>query len=257
MVSMATKLKIKPKIVRQAKLSVIMPAFNEQSHLKDNVLLTVKVLDQLDLNYEIVIVSDGSEDDTFKKAQSLDKSIDNIKAVGYKDNVGKGYAIKHGFNYSNSDYVAFLDSDLDLHPEHLKDLFDYLRDHDADIVIGSKRHPQSQLNYPLRRKIISNTYYLMIKILFGFPFKDTQTGIKLFKHSALSNIFPKMQVHKYAFDLELLAFAHYHGYKIVEVPVNLDFQRPIGRIKLKDIYHVFMDTLGVFYRLKVKRERIS
>lgn len=237
----------------QAKLSVIMPAFNEQQHINDNVALTIATLNRMNINHEIVVVDDGSHDKTLKHAKELGKRFSNVKAVGYDKNIGKGYAIKYGFNYSQGEYVAFLDADLDLHPNHFNDLFKYLEHHDADVVIGSKRHPESQINYPWHRKLISNTYYRMIKLLFRFPFNDTQTGIKLFRHEVLDQILPKIEVHKYAFDLEILANAYYFDYKIIEIPVNLDFKRPIGRIRIKDIYHVFLDTLGIYYRLKIRK----
>lgn len=123
----------------------------------------------------------------------------------------------------------------------------------ADVVIGSKKHPESELDYPRQRKFISNIYFLLIKILFSLPIKDTQTGLKLFKHEVLKRVFPKVLVKRYAFDLELLVNIHHSGYKIVEAPVTLNYQRRMGRIRLKDLYHTGMDTLAIFYRMHILR----
>ena len=120
-----------------------------------------------------------------------------------------------------------------------------------DVVIGSKRHPESKLKYPWHRKIISNVYFFLIKIMFGLPLKDTQTGIKLFKYEVLKKIFPKVLIKRYAFDLELLVNAHHLGYKIAEAPITLNYQRFLGRIGLRAIYHTGLDTLAIFYRMYI------
>ena len=94
----------------------------------------------------------------------------------------------------------------------------------------------------------------MIKILFGLPVKDTQTGFKLFRYEALKNGISRIVVKRYAFDLELLEVLHKMGYKIIECPIYLKPSRTYyDRIGLKDIYHTFIDTVAIFYRLKIKR----
>ena len=124
-----------------------------------------------------------------------------------------------------------------------------MNENQADVVIGSKRHPESKLDYPTQRKIISSIYFLLIKLLFNLPIKDTQTGLKLFKHKVLERVFPKVLVKRYAFDLELLVNIHHLGYKIIEAPITLNYQRIMGRIRLKDLYYTGIDTLAIFYRL--------
>jgi hypothetical protein len=123
----------------------------------------------------------------------------------------------------------------------------------ADIVIGSKFHPNSVVNYPLQRRIISMGYYLLIRFLFNLPCHDTQTGLKLFKTEVLRKVFPKILVKKFAFDLEVLVNAHHLGYKITEAPIFLNSQRRYGRIGLKSVFATFWDTLAVFYRMYILR----
>ena len=126
------------------------------------------------------------------------------------------------------------------------------REH-ADVVIGSKRHPDSKVEYPWHRRFISTTYFFLVKFLFGLPIRDTQTGIKLFRREVLAQVFPRMLVKRYAFDLELLTLAHHFGYRIAQAPVTLETKRYQHRIRVIDILHTFWDTLAIWYRMHVLR----
>jgi hypothetical protein len=122
---------------------------------------------------------------------------------------------------------------------------------EADVVIGSKRHPDSVLYYPFKRKIYSNVYYLLVKLLFGLPVKDTQTGVKIFTRKAIVYASHLLRINKYAFDLELLVLLHKAGFKIAEAPIKLNFSRSYaGRIKLKDVINITMDTFSIFWRTR-------
>ena len=124
---------------------------------------------------------------------------------------------------------------------------------DADIVIGSKRHPASRVNYPLLRRIYSRCYQWLIKILFGLNITDTQTGLKFFKADVAKTIFPKSLVKRYAIDLELLVIAQQFGFKrIFEAPVELEFNpEGGGAATIKGIWKMFVDTLAIFYRSRI------
>lgn len=233
-------------------ISVIMPAYNEQFQISKAVDETKRILEQSNCDFEIIVVDDGSTDNTFLEASKISSSHEEIKVVRSESNGGKGHALKCGFEHARGDLIIFLDADLDLHPEQMHVLYKYLKDSKSDVVIGSKRHPLSKLDYPFHRKIISNTYYMLIKMFFGLPVRDTQTGIKLFKYEVLENVFPKVLVKRYALDLELLAVAHYHGYEIAEAPIVLDFKRR-GRIRPRDVFRVLIDTMAIFYRLYILR----
>ena len=176
-----------------------------------------------------------------------------MQVVRSDSNLGKGNALKFGFQYVDGDLVAFLDADLDLPPIQILTLFNFLTENEADIAIGSKRHPNSMLDYPATRKLMSNVYFYLIKILFRLPIRDTQTGIKLFKYKVLQDVFPRMFVRKYASDLELLAIANRLGYEIVEAPVLLNYQRG-SRLRIKDITDFLIDTGRIFYRMYLKHD---
>lgn len=239
----------------QGKFSILMPAFNEGGRIYENILETQKALEEAGVAYEIILIDDGSKDNTYEEACRAAKD-GVIFAKKIRENCGKGRALKYGFRFATGDWVVFLDADLDLHPRQIRLLYDVMKENDADIVVGSKRHTASILSkYPKRRRIISYVYNLMVRILFSSKLRDTQTGLKLFKRGVLDDIFHRVFVKRFAFDVEILMVAHHLGYKIMDAPVVLDFNRPhrMGRVKIRDILRTWQDTLAIFYRLYVKK----
>ncbi len=228
------------------KLSIIIPAYNEETNIVNTIKETLRTVSKFHKDFEILVIDDGSKDKTYSLAKSVkDKRV----RVKKKPNTGKGGAWKYGFKFAKGDFITFIDADLDLHPRQIKRFLEIQRNTGADVVVGSKRHPESKLVYPWHRKLLSQGFYYFQKLLFGLPVKDTQAGLKLFRKEVLEKVFAKSLVKRYAADLEFLVNAHRLGYKIVEAPIEINFQRFASRIKLKDIYYMFMDTLGIFYRL--------
>ena len=243
----------------EGKVSVIMPAYNEEKQILHNIGETANVFNQFGCNYEIIVVDDGSLDDTYKEAVKARDKYANVVVKRNRLNRGKGRAIKYGFKFAQGDYVVFLDADLDLHPSQIKGLFNIMKRESSDIVIGSKRHSASILNYPKRRKIISYVYNLLIRILFASQIRDTQTGLKVFKRKVLDSLFHVILVKRFAFDVELLIVAHHIGYKISDAPIKINFGRGqrMGRIKVIDILSTYWDTLAIFYRMYLRRYYIK
>lgn len=239
----------------KGKISVIMPAYNESGHIYKNIMETCGVFEKTKRYFEIIVVDDGSTDSTYIEAKKAECTAENVKVVHYSKNNGKGNALKEGFKHATGDYVVFLDSDLDLHPSQLHRLFRVMRNNRADVVIGSKHHPKSQLHYPMMRKVISRVYAAALKVLFNLPLRDTQTGLKVFNYEVLERVFPKVLCKRYAYDLELLVNANHLGYRVAEAPVVLNFKRPRkwGRIGVNDLYLTGADTLAIFYRLRILR----
>ncbi len=229
------------------KISVIMPAYNEEGHIAGSIAETVRALSGLD--FQLIVVDDGSLDRTFQVAREAAGDDQRISVLRYPTNAGKGAALRFGFQEATGDLVAFLDADLDLHPGQLWTLYAVMQQTGADVVIGSKRHPESKLDYPWHRRFISWGYFTLVNALFGLPLHDTQTGIKLFRRGVLERVLPRIQVNGFAHDLELLVGAHLYGYRIAEAPVTLTFrQGKMGPLKLlKASLGVWLDTLRVLY----------
>jgi glycosyltransferase involved in cell wall biosynthesis len=235
-------------------LSILMPAYNEAGSIAENACETVETMHGLGIDFEIVVIDDGSLDGTDAAASNALRAWpDHVRVVRCKRNEGKGNALICGAAYAKGDYVAFLDADMDLHPEQLATFFTIMNDRNADAVIGSKFHPESKVDYPVERRIYSFFYYLLVRSLFWLPLRDTQTGIKLFKREVLERVIPRVLVKRFAFDLELLANVHHLGYRIVEAPVTLNFQRVCNRVRLPAVWNVFLDTLAIFYRMRILR----
>lgn len=237
------------------KLSVVMPAYNEGGNIYNNLKAASACLQGFCTDYELVVVNDGSKDMTKDEINRAASEDDHIKSVSYEKNQGKGNAIREGVRGATGDLIAFLDADLDISPSHLERYMKELESQSADIVIGSKMHSQSQLEYPASRRFVSFCYYLILKNLFHLRVKDTQTGIKLFRAEVIKNIIGMVKTSGYAYDIEILAIAARFGYKIIEQPVTLKFTRKeaFGRIRLKDILRMAKDTLSIFYWLKIQK----
>lgn len=228
-------------------LSVIIPAHNEEKNIQKTLRKLFSDLKKINRQFEIVVVSDGSSDQTYQRAKMLaDK---NIRVFQYYPNKGKGYALTYGVNKSQGEVVTFLDAGGDFDTQQIDKFIKLMEVFDADIVIGSKRHPASQVYYPLIRKFYSRIYQLLIRLLFNLNIRDTQTGLKVFKREVLNRILPRAMVKRYAFDLELLVIAKRLGYtRIFEAPVNMDFNAVNTGINFRSIYNMILDTLAIFYR---------
>jgi len=235
----------------KGKFSVVIPVYNEAERIEENLEEVKRTFDEFGCSYEIIVVDDGSLDGSYKLIKDLENKFPQLVVKKNPCNFGKGRALKKAFKYTKGDWIVWLDADLDLHPFQIKTFYDILILSEADVVIGSKFHPNSQVKYPLHRKIISLGDYFLIRFLFALPCRDTQTGIKLFKREVLEKVFPRILVKKFAFDLEVLVNAHHLGFKISEAPVCLNSQRKFSRIKLKDILNTFWDTLAVWYRMYI------
>lgn len=234
------------------KISLVMPAYKQEKTIIKDVRNISRILSGLPYRHEIIIVVDGNVDNTFKKLQKIKSR--KIKVFGYEENKGKGFAIKYGFEKSRGDIIGFIDAGMDLDPSEISIMLSIMEWKNAHIVIGSKLHPDSKVNYPRSRKILSWGYRQIVKLLFDLEIKDTQVGLKLFKGKVAKDVFPRLIVKNFAFDIELLAVAKMLGYKkIYETPVKLKFKQ--GSIKSSNFWRVifFMlwDTLAVYYRINI------
>jgi len=234
-------------------VSVIMPAFNLGGVISSNIR-HVRGIFLGQVPFEIVVVDDGSGDGTRQEIEKTAAQVPELRPVFLARNGGKGAAVIRGFEASRGTHILFLDADLDLPPAQACVLFDVMERNRADVVIGSKQHPESSIGtYPWHRRIVSVIYYGLIKTLIGLPVRDTQTGMKLFKREVLDWTAPRMLVKQFAFDLEMLAIAHEKGFRISEAPIKLNSQGRWGRVGGSVVKQVMHDTLAVFYRLRLLR----
>lgn len=234
-------------------VSVIIPAYNQEKSIKKDLNSIISVLNQLRHEYEIIVVVDGRIDKTYERAREIRSS--KLKVIGYKINKGKGHAIRFGMAKARGDVVGFIDAGMDLNPNGLSMLLEHFEWYNADIIVGSKLHPVSKVNYPFHRRILSIGYRLLVRLLFGLKIRDTQVGMKFFRREVIADVLPRLLVKHYAFDIEMLAVAYRLGYRrIYEAPIELDF-KGVTSISTKGFWrtiaNMMWDTLAVFYRLKI------
>jgi len=150
--------------------------------------------------------------------------------------------------------VGFIDADGDLPALLISNFIELTRvDNAPDIVLGSKRHPDSDVDYPWLRRLYSLGYQLLIGILFRLPMRDTQTGLKFIRREVLSAVVPRMVEKRFAFDLELLVVARHLGYRqFVEAPVQIG-ERFSSTVSMRAVQGMILDTLAIFYRLHILR----
>lgn len=234
-------------------LSLIIPVYRQGKTIRRQLQNILGELELLSIPYEVIVVVDGMDDKSFVEAKKVRSS--NLLVIGYKTNHGKGYAVRYGMGKSKGDIVGFLDSGGDLSELGLSMMLEHFKWYNADIIVGSKRHPVSKVQYPVSRKILSWVYQQLILMFFGLNIRDTQVGMKLYRRKVLEDVLPRMLVKAFAFDIEILAVAHHLGYtRIFEAPVYLDFSGAssiTSRNFWRIITRTLWDTLAVFYRLRI------
>ncbi|MBP7119588.1 glycosyltransferase [Candidatus Woesebacteria bacterium] len=234
-------------------ISIVVPAYKQEKFIKDDL---VNIIDTLEkglpelYSFEIICVVDGELDNTAREARKIKDS--RLKIISYPVNYGKGYAVRQGMKIANGDFISFLDAGMDISPKGVMMLLAHMEWYNADAVVGSKRHPVSKVNYPFLRKVLSTGYHWFVKLAFGLPITDTQSGIKLFKRSVIEKILPRLLVKRYAMDIEMLAVAKYLGFeRIYEAPIEVTFDSRTSAIKWSTIFKMLWDSLAVFYRLRI------
>jgi glycosyltransferase involved in cell wall biosynthesis len=239
------------------KLTVIVPVFNEAPRILENLALLTSEIGRHFTNYEVICISDGSTDQTAQKILSLVHP--NVRVVVNAKNSGKGSVVRKGFQLATGDYVLFIDGGMEIHPKEIRVFVGLISIYDCDVVIGSKRHPQSRVGYPVHRRILSWMFQRLVRVLFRLDVTDTQVGIKLFRADVVKAILPHLEINRYGFDLELLSLATRFGYgRILEAPIEMDYFGTNERNPIREYFHVFKiacslakDTFKLWSRLRV------
>ncbi len=234
-------------------LSLIIPVYRQEKTIRKQLQNILAELTLLQYPYEVIVVVDGMEDRSMEEAQRVRSS--SLIVTGYKTNHGKGYAVRFGMAKSHGNIIGFLDAGGDISAQGLSMMMEHFRWYTADIIVGSKRHPVSKVQYPLSRKILSWGYQQFTRLLFGLNVRDTQVGMKLYRRQVLEDVLPRLVVKEFAFDIEILAVAYRLGYtRIYEAPVELDFTGASSITSLsviRVIRNMLWDTLAVYYRMKI------
>jgi glycosyltransferase involved in cell wall biosynthesis len=237
-------------------LSLVLPAYNGAHYIAESVGAVTTALRELDdLGWEVIVVCDGSTDGTAAAAEAV--GHEHVLVVRNEVNLGKGDAVLQGAQVARGRLIGWLDADLDIGPEAILAGVAAMISGGKDAVVGSKRHPESKVSYPLIRRIYSMGFQALVRLLFRVKVRDTQVGAKVFRREMLDTVAPLLLVKRYAFDLEVLAVGAEFGFdRIGEVPVTLNYRFTGTGINTAAVRRMFVDTLAIAYRIHIRHHYV-
>ena len=227
---------------------MIVPAYREGPRIVPNLLRLTQALGHANSSWEVILVVDG-DPTTWAAAKAC--VAPQVRVLGYSRNRGKGFALRYGISHARGRLVTFIDSDMEIAPEEIGRMAGLLDLYQADVVVGSKRHPLSEVQYPWPRRVQSLAYQLLVRMLFRVQVRDTQTGLKMFRREVADRVVAAALVKRFAFDLECLVLASHFGYKrIIECPVKVEYLFQ-STTNVRAVFAVLWDTAAIYYRLHV------
>jgi dolichyl-phosphate beta-glucosyltransferase len=241
-------------------ISIVIPAYNEEKRIKGSLSETCAFLNDSGMEYEIVVVDDGSTDGTSRIVERLVTDFPKVKLVRYEENKGKGHALRTGVLVTKGDFVLVMDADLSTPMEELWKLMPYLSDGRFDVAIGSRALALSDIikKQPWWRQGMGKMFNKIVKTLVIGDFSDTQCGFKLFGGDVARNLFGEAKIDRFAYDVEILARAKRKGCRIKEVPIRW-IDSPESRVDpLKDSLQMLVDLVRIRFmvgKAKGKRAR--
>lgn len=232
-------------------LTVVLPFYNPGPVIRRTVQRTVEVLRSRGVTFEVVAVSDGCTDGSERLLEGIAPGA--VKVVSLPVRAGKGQAVREGLLLGRGRYLGFLDGDGDVPPDLLADFMDVVESDQPDVLIGNKRHPRSEVVYPLARRLYSWGYQQLVRVLFRLDVRDTQAGIKLVRREVLAEVLPVMVEHGYAFDLELLVVARHFGHNnLKDAPIRIG-RRFSSTVSPGVVAEMLADSFAIWWRLHVRR----
>lgn len=202
-------------------LSIIIPAYNEHARIEGTLERVMSCVQRLGWDAEVLVVDDGSTDETVAIVQHWMETHDRLHLVMNPGNRGKGYSVRNGLLQAAGNIVMFTDADLSSPIEEAERLFAALAE-GADVAIGSRwlDKQKQTVHQPLYRRFFGRCFNRVTRLVMGLPFKDTQCGFKAFKREAAQTIFRLQTIERWGFDPEILFIAQKLKYRISEVPVT-------------------------------------
>lgn len=225
-------------MTKSPSISVVLPAYQLGSVIAANVERVAAILEPL--SAEIIVVDDGSTDQTRSEALQATASLSKASVLSHPVNRGKGQALFTGARVATGDLIVFLDADLDLPPEQLPDLLAGMGD--TDVLVGAKRDSMAAGRYPVIRRLLSRLFSLATVGLFRLTVTETQTGLKIFRREVLEKVVPQMRIDGYAYDLEMLVRAQRAGFKLTQTPVELGPGASTASLRAGMLWQMARDT---------------
>lgn len=202
-------------------ISIVIPAYNEDLRIQPTLEKVFAYCKDRFRDFEIIVVDDGSSDNTSSLVKNLGQHLENISLIHYSKNTGKGFAVRKGVLSARGDLLLISDADLSTPIEELEKLVPFIQT-DYDIAIGSRGLRESEIvqRQPWYRETMGKIFNVFVRMLAVGGIRDTQCGFKLFRGDVARGLFSKARIEGFSFDVEILYLAKKAGYTIKEVPVR-------------------------------------
>ncbi len=230
----------------ETKLSIIVPAYNEADRI-GSFLENLLNFSNINLkDYEIIIVNDGSTDDTEDVIKKLIKSRKYARLIGYSRNKGKGEAVKFGIFNSNGEKIIFIDADGSINPNLMTDMLKKLDEH--EVVVGDRSLEESKVKTKVHRWFLGKVFNFMVILLFQTNIKDNLCGFKGFKRDVAKELFYDLTEKRWLFDVEIFYKIKRHKIRLCCMPIRWEY---VGKSKV-----TFFDPFKMLLRLFVLRIKL-
>ena len=226
--------------------SIIIPAYNESRRIVPTLEKVLAYGAQQSWDAEVIVVNDGSKDDTATIVRDYAERNPRLRLIENPGNRGKGYSVRNGMLNAGGDVLLFTDADLSSPIEEAPKLFRAIAD-GADVAFGSRwlRADLQTERQPLHRQLFGRVFNLILRVVLGLKFKDTQCGFKAFTRRAAQDIFPRQKIERWGFDPELIFLAQMLGYRTVEIPVAWAHDEKSTISPLRDGLKMFVEVLRI------------
>lgn len=235
-------------------LSVVVPAFNERWRLPPTIIDMVDYLERKDFAYEIIVVDDGSTDETAEIVKKFERVREQVRLIRLPRNAGKGHAVRTGILNAKGAHIIFADADGSTPISEIDRLLDAIRN-GADVAIGSRAlsSDETQVKTVWYRKLLGRSFNYVVNVILLPGIADTQCGFKMFTAKAAEFLFTRQKSDGFSFDVEILFIAQRAGLKIAEIPINWE-NVPGSKVSLVlDALRMFRDV----FRFKVQHRNIK
>ncbi|OGN03880.1 MAG: hypothetical protein A2831_03120 [Candidatus Yanofskybacteria bacterium RIFCSPHIGHO2_01_FULL_44_17] len=230
-------------------VSVIIPAYNEEKRIEKTLLSVHEYLSRQSYDYEILVVNDGSKDQTSAIVHKLSFAVRNLRLVDNKENHGKGWVVRQGMLEAQGDYRLFMDADNSTTVDQVAGFLPFF-EQGFDIVIGSRRIEGANIavKQPWFRDFLGGAFRLVVRVLVPVGVTDSQAGFKAFSKKTAEAIFPKQTISRWAFDVEILAIARKMKFKIKETPIKWENDAD-SKVKLSGMIKMLFEVFRVRWNL--------